>query len=823
MPEEPRKRRRPAKNCEPCRLRKIKCDRGLPCRRCKRSRAALLCTYKDEDGPPGLILPETSGMDMDADFGDNSLQTAPLTEGNVSPSSQGQPGHRVSVAHEEPSRVGSTRAPIRPAAVANEPDDSHASEIEALRDHIARVEEQLAALSSRNQTRTDKTSGLSLILPRPYIRTEQEKTRLFGQCHWVHSLEQFRLLAGMRAKPYALVDTNQTEIVGQFKKLASARQAAKSRQPGRLQDPMPSLADTVPPKAVCDCALECYLRTFEPMLRILHVPSFMCDYQAYWSESPSQSQSRPESQPLPRSFLMKLVMVVSLGGIFLADRAASSELRQLTREWIHVVQWWLVGPTEREAMSIDGVQVFCLLVLSRQANSLGGAASVLTDALLKLALTVGLHVDSEACAVISAFENEMRRRLWTTVLELVTMVSLNASLPLLISPDDFHPRVPSNICDVDLKPDSDAGPDAAPSPAPPPPSGSTDVDCSLQILLSKSLRLRMRIVRLLNNDSKELNYPQCLELGNTLKLHCREISAFFQAARPLQSRAAGHHNQPQQPLLGYHQKFMDGYMRRVVLFLHRPFAIKARRNPQFFLARKVCLESAMVLASYAEESMDLPLPAQDDYTYMCMRGGGLFKGALSQDVVCALSSEVMVQMDEDGSLGLGGSSSNTRAAADPLTVLSRSGREPVVRALQHLHQQWRQIILLGRPSLMCYILLSIALRQISCLESGRDPRASARDFFKSILEDCTQLLRESAAACGDASSSTAGWTEDTASPFSAHAMELFGFDFKTFEPILSSDMPDFSSSFGFPINDDRLLESVQTQGDFYGVDRVQAP
>ncbi|KAI1344448.1 hypothetical protein F5Y15DRAFT_366621 [Xylariaceae sp. FL0016] len=35
------KRRRQAKSCEPCRSRKIKCDRGLPCKSCRRSRAAL--------------------------------------------------------------------------------------------------------------------------------------------------------------------------------------------------------------------------------------------------------------------------------------------------------------------------------------------------------------------------------------------------------------------------------------------------------------------------------------------------------------------------------------------------------------------------------------------------------------------------------------------------------------------------------------------------------------------------------------------------------------------------------------------------------------
>lgn len=42
----PRKRRRPPKSCDPCRRRKVRCDRELPCGPCQRARTSLHCFYR---------------------------------------------------------------------------------------------------------------------------------------------------------------------------------------------------------------------------------------------------------------------------------------------------------------------------------------------------------------------------------------------------------------------------------------------------------------------------------------------------------------------------------------------------------------------------------------------------------------------------------------------------------------------------------------------------------------------------------------------------------------------------------------------------------
>lgn len=53
----PRKRTKKAQSCDPCRRRKLKCDRGLPCGACRDRSEQHLCTW--EDG----VVPENAGRD----------------------------------------------------------------------------------------------------------------------------------------------------------------------------------------------------------------------------------------------------------------------------------------------------------------------------------------------------------------------------------------------------------------------------------------------------------------------------------------------------------------------------------------------------------------------------------------------------------------------------------------------------------------------------------------------------------------------------------------------------------------------------------------
>lgn len=408
-------------------------------------------------------------------------------------------------------------------------------------------------------------------------------------------------------------------------------------------------------------------------------------------------------------------------------------------------------------MSIGGIQVFCLLLLARQTSALGGTASIITEALSKLSFTVGLHIDPRILPSVTPFESELRRRLWLSVLELLTINSLNSTLPLLLYAGDYSVPLPSNVADSRLGENQDSETNQEYTE-------DEKMDCSVQILLAKSLRLRMQIVRELNDTSREVSYARVNSLSSNLQTHCRELTAFFHA-----EEVKGQEKGPISR--GFQEKFFDTYLRRLILFLHRPFAHQARHDARYLPSRKICLDASLIMASYTE-GIDLASPAAlDDFSYCSIAGCGMFKAALGQDVILAISLEIITELEEEQRCNVDSPVPDSRT--DPLALLARKQREPLMQYLRHVQEQWKQVIVLGRPSLKQYLFLSCILAQIEAMEAGHDGRAAILETIRRKLHECAALLRE-APAYADAGE--IAWTDDT-SPDTIDTMALFGFDF----------------------------------------------
>ncbi|KAM0820940.1 hypothetical protein AB5N19_06761 [Seiridium cardinale] len=576
---------------------------------------------------------------------------------------------------------------------------------------------------------------------------------MFGQSHWMHALEQLRVLANIQTHATYLTSMH-SEIISLVKETSKIRRVIKAERAPEIRDSIPELVATLPPRDVCDKFLDHYLRLFEPMFRILHIPSFRAEYDAFWEDVTATS----------KPFLFKLLMAIAIGSIFHGDRTESSRIRHLAHGWIYTAQWWLTGPTERSAMCLDGVQVFCLVILARQANSLGGSSSINTESLLKLAFTLGLHLDPVTFPTLTFFQQEMRRRLWATVLELMMIASLDSTLPLLISTEDFTCGPPSNINDSDIEPKSQHKPESRPD--------IELTDCSVSLLLQKSSRSRLVAVRKLNNVQPQISYEETVRFGDELSQHCRDISRFFETAAS--SDRGG---------LEFHRKFIDSYVRRFLLSISRLFVLQARKDPRYLFARKTCLECCQIISSHAM-SLQLPIPVTDDFSLLAMTGSGLFKGPLSQDIIVTLGLEISTQLEEEWE-----SNRDTPNRSDPLLQLSKANRKPHIDILRHIHGQLRQIIALGRPSCKCYILLSAFLGQIDSVEAGTvDIRAEILKALNQGIKVGRELLLQILDRDTSDSTETA-WNEDTSTGW-MDCWGMLGFDFDFIDPTLCSDAPD---------------------------------
>lgn len=538
------------------------------------------------------------------------------------------------------------------------------------------------------------------------------------------SNSQFEVLGNFDAKevePWLQDVDARSEFAGIFKDCRQLRKVMKAQESVRLNHPVPDLLSTLPSRAVCDDLIDAYLRTFELIYRVIHIPTFWEEYRRFWAQPQSTSTH----------FLMKLVLILALGTTFYPDRSNRMHLRRLAHTWIYAAQWWLVGPSEKSTVNLDGLQVGCLLLLARQTNSLPGTSWFSADSVLRMAMAMGLHRTTDLFPALSVYQSEMRNRLWATVLELSLLSSLDAAMPLPSSLEDIDRTAPSNLDDEQFSPETER-----PSTWQ---SSKRFTDSSIQVLLLQSLPVRVEAIRLLNNQHRqEMSYETALRLGNQLRSACRDISMLFDTSRN-QSRHAGR----TPGMTEFHLRFLDTYLRRYILFLHRPFMIQARKDPRFYLSRKVCLESCIVVASYAGH-LKLPSDTLDDLSHLTIVGRGSFKGALSFDVITSLGLEIITQLEEEASTRP--LEASPPFVADPLDEIAKAHRAPLIRSLEHIQGQLLQIIALGNPSLKRYNFLSAILSHINAMESGQPIKPAIYESIKESLRKCHSLLMASHAA-----------------------------------------------------------------------------
>ncbi|EMT72010.1 hypothetical protein FOC4_g10003856 [Fusarium odoratissimum] len=95
----------------------------------------------------------------------------------------------------------------------------------------------------------------------------------------------------------------------------------------------------LPARRTCDSLVDAYIKTFESVLRIIHVPSFLRDYEHFWENSASSISSTDET------FACKLLLVAALGSITLtpteSQQDQATSWRDQSTNGISYVKDWL--------------------------------------------------------------------------------------------------------------------------------------------------------------------------------------------------------------------------------------------------------------------------------------------------------------------------------------------------------------------------------------------------------------------------------------------------------------------------------------------------
>ncbi|KAJ5092946.1 hypothetical protein N7456_008807 [Penicillium angulare] len=202
----------------------------------------------------------------------------------------------------------------------------------------------------------------------------------------------------------------------------------------------------IPSRMVADRLVSRFLKSSEPSLIVIHVPTFLKEYERFWINPHEMSftwiallyaimalavssHNRSE-EPLP----MKAVDTMSLWDVF----------RRRTAQCL--VQSNYLTPGKYK---VNALFVYAITELYRSQDGQIGVSHILSIA-IRLAMRMGYHRDPSHYPNLSPFDGEMRRRMWALLCQLDILVSFQNGLPRTIQPYYQDAQLPSNLLDTDF-------------------------------------------------------------------------------------------------------------------------------------------------------------------------------------------------------------------------------------------------------------------------------------------------------------------------------------------------------------------------------------
>lgn len=558
MDPQSRKRPRPVVSCLRCRDKKLKCDRLNPCQNCTKTGNG--CIF--ESAPP------------------------PKRNVHLAPESNGQSPHAST----------NTIIPATGPGIGI---------IEDLQQRMLKLEKLLAVKSAPTAIQPswpERDLGTTNEDP-PYLGTlvvKGERSRWHGMNDRITLLNQFA-----EAKTFINQSLKDPSLVG----LAKEVQFLQSRSQTSLYSPeslsdlekfpeLHTLLGSLPSKEICDRLLHVYTSNFEKSLRILHIPSFYQHYATFWTTTDHDPSFLSMFIPLLTAVLSISVMIDTEP--YVPEYASSWEY--LKHNAVSSVKAWNEKLPRKSRTDFSTVQVGVLLLLARQLR-LAPAEELWRESgsLVRSGMVMGLHIDTNKSPEISAFQAEMRRRLWVTIVELDLQTSMAAGMPMMTPALNTSSLIPSNLDDKDFGEASTELPFVK--------SLDEETDTLSLILLARSLTQRIRMMDLTQHTSPQENMEERLKKSRNLAETLSQIPHFLKP-----EYQTGHVDRASTLNI----VLLDIHLRRPLLCLLRPVtSSKNHDDPSFPEIQRLCLESSMAILSYQDlfdpNLVDLDTPDANAY------------------------------------------------------------------------------------------------------------------------------------------------------------------------------------------------------------------
>ncbi|KJZ80454.1 hypothetical protein HIM_00304 [Hirsutella minnesotensis 3608] len=543
-----RKRQRVRLSCLECRRRKLSCDRGFPCERCIKSGTPDRCSYESRNGevvnassglPPPFAQLDSRRLGLGGDAGpvfsareDHErirrleLEIAQLKNQLTRPGG--------GAASYDGSTVGGTHSP------STQKDDTLADGETAARPEVQECIDASNMSGEKGELRFFRGKGFRTRYFGPH-NASMAFVELTGLCPFM------RETADEWLRPVILHD----------------RKDRKRRQEDRellFAQPDPNLTSLLPTREETDALVSVYLDQFEQIHRIVHIPTFCKEYAEFWT---------PDSKQRYAAFTALVLSMMAVASCVHTHSSLKfigmmSNARHWAERWICACDAWLSQQSQKHRKLIH-FQIACLLYLGKRVNTIKkkrfwtGSGALIQDG-----IAVGLHREpSHMAGKISVYNQEMRRRIWTTVQEFDMQASFDHGLPTLLSQLHYDTNPPRNLDDEDFGEETTILPPSKPQ--------NEYTFSSFQNLARQSLPLRLELSRLLTGPLSDIDYDQVIRYTNDLT---QEIDAL-----PSWDLKMDHVKSKKNPLIAY--TLLHVQLRQYIIPLHQPYLKLRKQNSKY--------------------------------------------------------------------------------------------------------------------------------------------------------------------------------------------------------------------------------------------------
>ncbi|EZF63946.1 hypothetical protein H104_03698 [Trichophyton rubrum CBS 289.86] len=349
-------------------------------------------------------------------------------------------------------------------------------------------------------------------------------------------------------------------------------------KPRRSKSTRKAMLASLPSRDVADKFVQSYLDVIETSHRILHVPTFQLQVQAFWDQPNAADDS----------WLAQYFTILALGcDAARAENPEStghySELRNTlltAAETCLRLTPFLYRPT------LANLRTLCLIVLAKQIHTMScsehEACWPLTGLMVRLAMLTGLH-SSNSNKFYSPFHAEMRNRLWAVICFMDLKQSLLSGMPLQMTIETFTCVQPANINEEEIN-ESFSG--EIPSRLLP-----ERTDATVLVILHDVFPLVAEILRAVNSADSSFQYEDVLEYDRQLRFKMKEYEIILQSpprrlVEPTECTPID---------IDFEKILLNVYFRRVLLTLHGRFARLSQAFIEYSVAYWSSLECSLAL------------------------------------------------------------------------------------------------------------------------------------------------------------------------------------------------------------------------------------